>query len=159
MLLQRTVRRACPAHARHSRLARERMAGSMTDPIQGPLSGHGDPGPVGLPSLFCCHITKQVMKNLGAILEEAGSSWEKVVKTTILLGARSPQHASGEPPRSWLSQRSCGPASRVPSPAAHGHTASTANVPWLHAILPACLCHQHVNPPFASALLACVCCS
>lgn len=29
--------------------------------------------------------TEQVMKNLGAILEEAGSSWEKVVKTTILL--------------------------------------------------------------------------
>lgn len=27
----------------------------------------------------------QVMKNLGAILEEAGSSFDKVVKTTILL--------------------------------------------------------------------------
>jgi len=25
------------------------------------------------------------MANLGAILEEAGSSWDKVVKTTILL--------------------------------------------------------------------------
>jgi 2-iminobutanoate/2-iminopropanoate deaminase len=29
--------------------------------------------------------TEQVMKNLGAILTAAGSSWEKVVKTTILL--------------------------------------------------------------------------
>ncbi|KAL4428163.1 hypothetical protein ABPG75_002252 [Micractinium tetrahymenae] len=29
--------------------------------------------------------TEQVMANLGAILEASGSSWEKVVKTTILL--------------------------------------------------------------------------
>lgn len=27
----------------------------------------------------------QVMKNVGAILEAAGSSWDKVVKTTILM--------------------------------------------------------------------------
>lgn len=29
--------------------------------------------------------TEQVMKNMGAILEASGTSWEKVVKTTILL--------------------------------------------------------------------------
>lgn len=29
--------------------------------------------------------TEQVMKNLGAILQAAGSSWEKVVKTTVFL--------------------------------------------------------------------------
>jgi 2-iminobutanoate/2-iminopropanoate deaminase len=29
--------------------------------------------------------TEQVLKNLGAILQAAGSSWEKVVKTTVFL--------------------------------------------------------------------------
>jgi 2-iminobutanoate/2-iminopropanoate deaminase len=29
--------------------------------------------------------TKQVLKNLDAILEEAGTSWQKVVKTTVFL--------------------------------------------------------------------------
>ncbi|KAI7845641.1 hypothetical protein COHA_000755 [Chlorella ohadii] len=33
--------------------------------------------------------TEQVMKNLGAILAEAGSSFDKVVKTTILLADMS----------------------------------------------------------------------
>ena len=37
------------------------------------------------PSLSSFFWLRQVMKNLGAILTAAGSSWEKVVKTTILL--------------------------------------------------------------------------
>src|SRR5438270_14052488 len=31
------------------------------------------------------HQTEQVLKNLSAILQAAGSSWEKVVKTTVFL--------------------------------------------------------------------------
>lgn len=45
------------------------------DPETGEIVGGGD----------ITSQTKQVMTNLGAILEAAGTSWENVVKTTVFL--------------------------------------------------------------------------
>ena len=44
-----------------------------------------DPVKGGFPSDDIKELTAQSMKNLGAILKEAGSSFDKVVKTTIYL--------------------------------------------------------------------------
>lgn len=61
--------------------------------------------------------TEQVMKNLGAVLEEAGSSYEKVVKTTCFLSDMADFAAFNQVYGKYMTEkpaRSCVAAKQLP---------------------------------------------